>query len=128
MLDLICDERLQVLDNLIENTSYCKTNPPLFLSKYSKSIVFATPDDIRKLFVAKDSKGKIKIHDIICPNLKCWYFLLSLPFKAGLEHCPNYVRSIKKNFESYGKGSRWDGDSSLEILSVVNRLKDTWRL
>lgn len=118
MLDLICDERLRVLDNLIENTLYCKKKSALekefsvFLSKYSKSIAFATSDDSRKFLVAKDSKGKDQIHDIICHNLG----------KVGI------FDSLASSTESYGKGSRWDGDLSLAILSVVKKLKDIWRL
>ena len=104
MLDLICDERLQVLDDLIENTSYCKKNPPLFLSKYSKSIAFATPDDIRKFLVAKDSKGKIKIHDIICPNLgNVGIFDCHCPLRRASSTVQTTLGQLKRILKVMGK-------------------------
>ncbi|VDI00398.1 Hypothetical predicted protein [Mytilus galloprovincialis] len=60
---------------MMENTPYCKKVSALekefsdFLSKNAKSIVFATPEEVRKFLIVKDCKGKTQVHEIICPNL-----------------------------------------------------------
>lgn len=85
----------------------------LFLSKYSKSIVFATPDDIRRFLVIKDSKGKTQVHNVICPNLgRVGIFDCHCPLRLASGTVQTVLSQLKRIFEGYGKGSRWDGNSN----------------
>jgi hypothetical protein len=68
-------------------------------------------------FVPKDSKGKIKIHDIICPNLgNVGIFDCHCPLRRASSTVQTTLGQLKRIFESYGKGSRWDGAMLLEYL------------
>lgn len=79
-----------------------------FLEGQLKSLINATPEDVRLYLVGKDVKGKTKIHDLDCPFVG----------KAGTKecYCPkrlaagavcSFVGQLKSLFEDFGRKDEW---------------------
>lgn len=120
LIDIMVNERIRHLDIMMENTPYCKKVSALekefsdFLSKNAKSIVFATPEEVRKFLIVKDCKGKTQVHEIICPNLgKSGIFDCPCPLRLASSTVRTMLGQLKRIFENYGKGRSWDEGSNL---------------
>ncbi|XP_071124009.1 uncharacterized protein [Mytilus edulis] len=119
LIDIMVNERIRHLDIMMENTPYCKKVSALekefsdFLSKKAKSILFTSPEEVRKFLIVKDCKGKTQVHEIICPNLgKSGIFDCPCPLRLSSSTVRTMLGQLKRIFENYGKGRSWDEGSN----------------
>ncbi|CAG2246538.1 unnamed protein product [Mytilus edulis] len=118
------ERRLRYLDSLVGSTSYNKKK--LSLEKEFEKFLFggepvkclktASPLDVRRFMVMKDSRGKTQVHDLTCEFLgKLGIHSCQCPLRLAAGTVQSMLGQLKAIFESNGRGSEWN-----EITKIGN--------
>ncbi|VDI04715.1 Hypothetical predicted protein [Mytilus galloprovincialis] len=124
MNDTNVERRLRYLDSLVGSTSYNKKK--LSLEKEFEKFLFggepvkclktASPLDVRRFMVMKDSRGKTQVHDLTCEFLgKLGIHSCQCPLRLAAGTVQSMLGQLKAIFESNGRGSEWN-----EITKIGN--------
>ncbi|XP_071177955.1 uncharacterized protein [Mytilus edulis] len=118
------ERRLRYLDSLVGSTSYNKKK--LSLEKEFEKFLFggepvkclktASPLDVRRFMVMKDSRGKTQVHDLTCEFLgKLGIHSCQCPLRLAAGTVQSMLGQLKAIFEANGRGSEWN-----EITKIGN--------
>ena len=111
------NNRLKVLDNLIDSASYSKQKSSLKadLEKFlllvdpQKNLTNATPDDIRKYLIFKEKGGKTQLHNTSC-HFRGTHGLKSCecPRTLAYKSVDSLLGKIRALFRDEGRSGEWN--------------------
>lgn len=107
-------KRILHLESMISSTAYNKKKVSLkkvldtFLESRSKTLISATPEDVRLFLMFKDKKGKNQVHELNCPFLgkykKQNCFCLTRLASGTVSSLMGQLKSL---FEDCGRQGEW---------------------
>lgn len=108
-MDNSVEKRLKYLDNLVTSTSYSRRKSAIE-KKFEKclinlnpvkSMLTATPADVRRFLVQKDAKGKTQSHELSCRFLgKSGVYPCQCPHRVASGTVQSILGKLKSIFEN----------------------------
>lgn len=113
----VMESRITELDKLLQSTGYAKQKSKLqmelesFLSCLNppKTLLDASPSDIQKFLVFKDSHGKTQVHILSCEHRgKKGQFGCNCPLRLSAGSVDSLIGKIRAIYRDNGRGCEWN--------------------